>query len=222
MMFGLPPAIALLTAALAGSVGKRLLEGLRPVRPSYRPVERCLAVVLCASALAFLLITLIRYGLLKNSVISDDEHTYAFMGQLFAPGRRYVPSLPPVPPALPRQSVHHLTSGKMYGMYFPGHSAALAIGVAALYAMAWVPDGFGDAQRTSRLRRCAPHLRPPHCPAGLAIAPRLSRTSSFPPRPLLARTPTAAVLLLAFVYSVLRLREHPELPPVVDRSPVSR
>jgi Dolichyl-phosphate-mannose-protein mannosyltransferase len=203
LLFGLP-AIALLTAALAGSAGQRLLDGFdRAGELSSREVS---AAVVCASALTLFLVTVVRYGLLKDAAISDDEHAYAFMGQLFASGRIYVPSLSPaLRPFLDNQFI--VNTGKMYGIYFPGHPAALAIGE-RLHAMAWVPTvsatltvplAFGVARRIFGLR------------AALLTLPLLlvSPYFVFPSATLLAHS-TAAVLLMAFVYSALRLHERPD------------
>ena len=203
LLFGLP-AVALLTAALAGAAGKRLLDGFDRVGElSSREVS---ATVLCASALTFLLITLVRYGLLKDAAISDDEHAYAFMGQLFASGRISVPSLPPaLRPFLDNQFI--INTDKMYGIYFPGHPAALAIGE-RLHAMSWVPTmsatltiplAFGVARRIFGLRTALITL------PLLLISPYFL----FPSATLLAHS-TAAVLLMAFVYAALRLRERPD------------
>jgi Dolichyl-phosphate-mannose-protein mannosyltransferase len=164
------------------------------------------AAVFCASALTSLLVTVVRFGLLKDAPISDDEHAYAFMGQLFASGRIYVPSLPPdLRPFLDNQFI--VNNGKMYGIYFPGHPTALAIGE-RLHAMGWVPTvsatltvplAFGVARRIFGQR------------AALLTLPLLlvSPYFLFPSATLLAHS-TAAVLLMAFVYAVLRLRETPD------------
>ena len=201
-LFGLP-AVGLLTAALAGSVGKRLLDGYeRCAKLSPREIS---AVIVCASALTFLLVTLVRYGFLKGAVISDDEHAYAFMGQLFASGRIYVPSLPPpLRPFLDNQFI--VNDGKMYGIYFPGHPVALAIGE-RLHAMAWVPTvsatltvplAFGIARRIFDLRTALLTL------PLLLVSPYFL----FPSATLLAHS-TAAFLLVAFTYATLRLFETP-------------
>jgi hypothetical protein len=202
-LFGLP-AVALLTAALTGSAGKRLLGAYD--RCTELSLREASSLVVCASALTFLLVTLVRYGLLKDAPISDDEHAYAFMGQLFASGRIYVPSLPtPLRPFLDNQFI--INDGKMYGIYFPGHPAALAIGE-RLNIMSWVPTisaaltvplAFAVARRIFDLRTALTTL------PLLLVSPYFL----FPSATLLAHS-TAAVLLLAFVYSVLRLRETPD------------
>jgi hypothetical protein len=204
LLFGLP-AIALLTAALSESVGPRLLDAFD--RAATLPPREVSAAVLCASALTFLLVTAVRFGLLKDAPISDDEHAYAFMGQLFASGRIYVPSLPPaLRPFLDNQFI--VNNGKMYGIYFPGHPIALAIGE-RLHVLGWVPTvsatltvplAFGVARRIFGQR------------AALLTLPLLlvSPYFLFPSATLLAHS-TAAVLLMAFVYAILRLRETPHL-----------
>ena len=203
LLFGLP-AIALLTAALAGSAGPRLLEAFD--RAAELPARETSAAVVCASALTFLLVTIVRFGFLKDAAISDDEHTYAFMGQLFATGRIYVPSLPPaLRPFLDNQFI--VNDGKMYGIYFPGHPTALAIGE-RLHAMAWVPTvsatltvplAFGVARRIFGQRTALLTL------PLLLVSPYFL----FPSATLLSHS-TAAVMLMAFVYAILRLRETPD------------
>jgi len=203
VLFGLP-AIALLTAALVPTAGERLLGGFDQAA-DLLPRET-LAAVLCASALSFFLITLVRYGILKDVAISDDEHAYAFMGQLFATGRIYVPSLPSeLRSFLDNQFI--INNGKMYGMYFPGHPAALALGE-PLHLMRWIPTvsatltvplAFGVARRLFGLR-----------PALLTMLLLLvSPYFLFPSATLLAHS-TASVLLMTFLYAALRLRETPE------------
>jgi hypothetical protein len=203
LLFGLP-AVALLTAALSPSAGRRLLDGFDAIG-NLAPRDTA-ALVVCASALTFLLVTLVRYGLLKDAAISDDEHAYAFMGQLFATGRIYVPSLPAaLRPFLDNQFI--INDGKMYGIYFPGHPAALAIGE-RLHIMAWVPTvsasltvplAFGVARRIFGLRTAVLTL------PLLLVSPYFV----FPSATLLAHS-TAALLLMAFVYAALRLRERPD------------
>jgi len=60
LLFGLP-AIALLTAALMGSAGPRLLDAFD--RAAELPSRDVNAAVFCASAFTFLLVTLVRFGL---------------------------------------------------------------------------------------------------------------------------------------------------------------
>jgi dolichyl-phosphate-mannose-protein mannosyltransferase len=203
LLFGLP-AVALLTAALAEPVGERLLAAFE--RAGHLAPREVSALVVCASALTLFLVTAVRYGFLKDAAISDDEHAYAFMGQMFASGRIYVPSLPPPLRAfLDNQFI--VNNGKMYGIYFPGHPVALAIGE-RLHAMAWVPTlsatltvplAFGVARRLFGLRTAVLTL------PLLLVSPYFL----FPSATLLAHS-TAAVLLMAFIYSILRLREEPD------------
>ena len=203
LLFGLP-AVLLLTIALAPSVGARLLDGLDAA--GGLPTRDVAASVSCTAALTFLLVTLVRFGLLKDAAISDDEHTYAFMGQLFASGRVYVPSLPPeLRPFLDNQFI--INNGKMYGMYFPGHPVALALGE-RLHLMAWIPTlsatltvalAFAVSRRIFGLRTAMLTL------PLLLVSPFFLFSSAT----LLAHS-TAAVLLMAFLYCVLRVKERPE------------
>jgi hypothetical protein len=123
VLFAIPAAI-LLTAVFASSVGPRLITAFDGA--AALPRREVTSLVVCASsALTFLLVTLVRFGILKDAVVSDDEHSYAFMAQLFASGRVYVPSLPPaLRPFLDNHFI--VNDGKMYGIFFPGHPAALA------------------------------------------------------------------------------------------------
>lgn len=203
LLFGLP-AVVLLTSALSGTAGRRLLDGFDAANDL--PARDVTAMVACAAALTFLLVTLVRFGLLKDAAISDDEHAYAFMGQLFATGRIYVPSLPPpLRSFLDNQFI--INNGKMYGIYFPGHPAALAIGE-RLHLMHWIPTlsatltvplAFGVARRLFGLRTALLTV------LLLLVSPYFL----FPSATLLAHS-TAAVLLMTFLYAVLRLRETPE------------
>jgi hypothetical protein len=203
LLFGLP-AILLLTAAVAPSLGPRLLE--RFDAAGALPRRDIAASVTCAAALTFLLVTLVRFALLKNAAISDDEHAYAFMGQLFASGRVYVASLPPaLRPFLDNQFI--VNDGKMYGIYFPGHPAALALGE-RLHLMAWIPAlsatltvalAFAVSRRIFGLRTAVLTL------PLLLVSPYFL----FPSATLLAHS-TAAALLMAFLYCILRVKERPE------------
>ena len=203
LLFGLP-AVLLLTAALTPWVGPRLLDALDAAGDL--PPRDVAASVTCAAALSFLLVTLVRFLLLKDAAISDDEHTYAFMGQLFASGRVYVPSLPPaLRPFLDNQFI--VNNGKMYGIYFPGHPTALALGE-LLHVMAWIPTlsatltvplAFAVSRRIFGLRTALLTL------PLLLVSPYFL----FPSATLLAHS-TAAVLLMAFLYCILRVKERPE------------
>jgi dolichyl-phosphate-mannose-protein mannosyltransferase len=203
LLFGLP-AILLLTAAVAPSLGPRLLE--RFDAAGALPSRDVAASVTCAAALTFLLVTLVRFALLKDAAISDDEHAYAFMGQLFASGRVYVPSLPPaLRPFLDNQFI--INNGKMYGIYFPGHPAALALGE-LLQVMAWIPTlsatltvplAFAISRRIFGPRTALLTL------PLLLVSPYFL----FPSATLLAHS-TAAVLQMAFLYCILRVKERPE------------
>src|SRR4029450_6947819 len=112
-------------------------------------------------------------------------------------------SLPPaLRPFLDNQFI--VNTGKMYGMYFPGHPAALAMGE-RLHLMQWIPTvsaaltvplAFGVARRLFGLRSALLTL------LLLVVSPYFL----FPSATLLAHS-TAAVLLMTFLYAALRLRE---------------
>jgi hypothetical protein len=203
LLFGLP-AIVLLTGALSGAPGRRLLDGFDAA--GHLPARDAAALVVCGSALTFLLVTVVRFGFLKDAAISDDEHAYAFMGQLFASGRVYVPSLsPPLRSFLDNQFI--INNGKMYGIYFPGHPTALAIGE-IFHGMRWIPTvsatltvplAFAVARRLFGLRAAILTV------LLLLVSPYFL----FPSATILAHS-TAAVLLMTFLYAALRLREAPD------------
>ena len=203
LLFGIPAAI-LLTAAFAPWAGPRLIAAFDGA--ATLPRRDCTAVVACASALTFLLVTLVRFGILKDAAVSDDEHAYAFMAQLFASGRIYVPSLPPdLRPFLDNQFI--VNTGKMYGIYFPGHPAALAIGQ-LVGAMAWIPTlaatftvpfAFGVARRIFGQQTALLTL------PLLLVSPYFL----FPSATTLSHS-TAAFLLMTFVYAALRVHERPD------------
>ena len=203
VLFGIP-AIILLTAAFAPWMGPRLITAFDEA--AVLPSREITAVVACASALTFLLVTAVRFGLLKDAAVSDDEHAYAFMAKLFASGRLYVPSLPPdLRPFLDNQFI--INTGKTYGIYFPGHPAALAIGQ-LFGAMSWIPTlsatftvpfAFGVARRIFGQRTALLAL------PLLLVSPYFL----FPSATTLAHS-TAALLLMSFVYAVLRVHERPD------------
>ncbi len=203
LLFGIAAAV-LLTAAFAPSVGPRLLAAVDQAADlSKREVT---ALVFCASALTFLLVTVVRYLILKDAAVSDDEHAYAFMAQLFASGRISVPSLAPtLRPFLDNQFI--VNTGKMYGIYFPGHPAALAVGQ-LFGAMSWIPTlaatftvplAFGVARRIFGQRTALLAL------PLLLVSPYFL----FPSATTLAHS-TAAFLLMTFLYAALRAHERPD------------
>jgi dolichyl-phosphate-mannose-protein mannosyltransferase len=161
---------------------------------------------LAGSALVFGLVTVARYWLFLDTAITDDENVYVFMARTFASGRVYLPSMPEV--VRPFFDNHFVVNdGKWYGIYFPGHPAALALGE-RFHAMRWVPAlsatatvalAFAVGRRVFGQRTALLAL------PLLALSPFFILSSAT----LLAHS-TAGVLLLAFVYAALRVLERPE------------
>lgn len=202
LLFGIPAAV-FLTAAMSAVAGQKLLEAIGRL-DSWTDREVS-ATVGCASALIFLLITAARLVVLKDAVISDDENAYVFMAQLFASGKIYVPSPPEaIRPFLENQFI--INNGKTYGIYFPGHPAALAIGewfgalhwVTTVAGTLTVPLAFGISRRLFGRQ------------VALLTLPMLlaSPYFIFSSATLLAHS-TVALLLMAFVYGALRAHENP-------------
>jgi len=202
VLFGLP-AVIFFSMALGLLAGSRLLNAIQ--RLDSLESREIHAIVGCAAALAFLLVTAARILLLRNAVISDDENAYVFMAQLFASGRIYLPSPPEaLRPFFDNQFL--IDDGKLYGIYFPGHPAVLAIGeflgglhwVTTVSASLTIPLAFGVARRVFGQRTALVAL-----PMFL-VSPYFIFSSAT----LLAHS-TAAVLLTAFVYASLRAHERP-------------
>jgi hypothetical protein len=121
LLLGLPSAF-LLTVALTGWVGDRftaVFERLTTVSPG--------RTRLCAGLVALVvgaLVVLARYGVLRNTAITDDENVYDFMARLWVSGRLYAPSLPlAVRAFFDNQFV--VNDGRWYGIYPPGHPFVL-------------------------------------------------------------------------------------------------
>lgn len=164
-----------------------------------------LAVVGASGAVTFGAVTLARYGLLRNTAMTDDENAYVFMARVFASGRLYLPSMP--------ADIRHffdnqfiINDGRWYGMYFPGHPLVLALGavvgaerwVPSLVAVATVGMAFVVARRIFGARAAA-------------IAAILFPATVYfvlPTATLLAHS-TAALALLIFVYGAVRVGEDP-------------
>ncbi len=196
--------VILLGAALDLAAGRRLTAGFdRLASLSSRATWAAAAVV---SVLVFALVTTARYRLLGDTAITDDENVYAFMARTFATGRLYLPSLPE--PVRPFFDGHFLVNdGKWYGIYFPGHPALLALAERA-HLMRWVPAtsaaltvplAFAVGRRVFGQR------------AALLALPLLILSPFFilSSATLLAHS-TAGLLLMAFVYAVLRVLERPD------------
>lgn len=68
----------------------------------------------------------IRFGVLQNMPVTDDEHVYQFQAKLLASGRLYADSPPPiVRPFFNNQFI--VNNGRWHGTYFAGHPAVLAL-----------------------------------------------------------------------------------------------
>lgn len=170
--------------------------------------SRATRVVVAASAGAtFAAITLVRYGLLRNTAITDDENAYVFMARIFASGRLYLPSMPAeIRPFFDNQFI--VNDGKWYGIYFPGHPLVLALG-ALIEAERWIPSfvtvltvlmGFLVSHRIFGAR--AATISTLLFPVTVYLV--------FPSATLLAHS-TAALALLTFVYAAVRIDGSPEL-----------
>jgi hypothetical protein len=203
LLFG-STAVILLASAFDLGAGRRLTAGFDHLASlSSRSAWTATAV---AAALVFGLVTAARYGLFGDTAITDDENVYAFMARTFASGRVYLPSMPePVRPFFDNHFV--INDGKWYGMYFPGHPAALALGelfhlmgwVPAVSAALTVPLTFAVGRRAFGQRVALLSL------PLLLLSPFFILSSAT----LLAHS-TAGLLLMAFVYAVLRVIERPE------------
>jgi Dolichyl-phosphate-mannose-protein mannosyltransferase len=203
LLFG-TVAVILLGAAVDLAGGRRLTAGFdRLASLSSGATWEPTAVV---SVLVFLLVTAARYELFGDTAITDDENVYAFMARMFATGRVYLPSLPE--PVRPFFDGHFLiNNGKWYGIYFPGHPALLALGELA-HVMRWVPAmcaaltvplAFAVGRRVFGQRAALLAL------PLLVLSPFFILSSAT----LLAHS-TAGLLLMVFVYAVLRVLEGPE------------
>jgi len=170
--------------------------------------RRATVVAVTASAGAtFVAITLVRFGLLRNTAITDDENAYVFMARVFASGRLYLPSMPPeIRPFFDNQFI--INDGKWYGIYFPGHPLTLALG-ALVGAEQWIPSlaavltvalGFLVGRRIVGARAAT---------LSVLLFP-VTVYFVFPSATLLAHS-TAALALLLFVYAAIRIEGSPEV-----------
>jgi 4-amino-4-deoxy-L-arabinose transferase-like glycosyltransferase len=202
-MFG-SLAVVLVALALSIGLGHRLnatFDRLATIRSRLAWVH-----AIGASLVVFGLVTAARYFLFGDTAITDDENVYAFMARTFASGHVYLPSLPePVRPFFDNQFV--VNNGKWYGIYFPGHPIALALGE-RLHVMHWIPAcsaaltvlvGFAVGRRVFGQRAALLAL------ALVLFSPFFILSSAT----LLAHS-TAGLLLAAFVYATLRVLERPE------------
>ncbi|HSB42194.1 MAG TPA: glycosyltransferase family 39 protein, partial [Methylomirabilota bacterium] len=203
LLFGTGAAI-LLALGFDLALGRRLIAGFDALAGlSSRSAWTITAV---GSLAVFALVTVARYGLLGDTAITDDENVYTFMARTFASGRLYLPSMPE--PVRPFFDNHFLINdGKWYGIYFPGHPAALALGE-RVHLMHWVPAV--SATLTAALA-FAVGRRVFGQRAALLALPLLVLSPFFvlSSATLLAHS-TAAALLMTFVYAALRVLERPD------------
>jgi hypothetical protein len=202
LLLGLPCAL-LLTLALAPAVGARLVAGFDRLATLDPGTARRVAwgVALLVGAL----VVGARYGLLRNTAITDDENVYDFMARLFASGRLYAPSPPPAVRAFfDNQFV--VNDGRWYGIYAPGHPLVLALGqwlgairwTTTIEAVLTVPLAWGLARRIFGGRTALLAL------GLLALSPFYLLVSAT----MLAH-PTSTLALTAFAYASVRVAAAP-------------
>ena len=215
--WGLPEVAFLLHYLLFGSAAVGCLawalslgtgDGLVKVFDRLGVLSRRATIIMVgvSAGAAFAAVTLVRYGLLRDTAITDDENVYVFMARVFASGRLYLPSMPAeIRPFFDNQFI--INDGKWYGIYFPGHPLVLALGALA-GAEQWIPSlvtvltvvmGFLVARRIFGGRAAA-------------IAVLLFPVTVYivlPSATLLAHS-TAALALLTFVYGAIRIGDAPE------------
>jgi hypothetical protein len=214
--WGLPEVAFLLHYLLFGSIAAGCLawavsvsvgDGLSRTFDRLGTLSRhvTLALVGASAVVTFGAVTLARYGLLRDTAMTDDENAYAFMARVFASGRLYLPSMPAdIRPFFDNQFI--INDGKWYGMYFPGHPLVLALG-ALFGAERWVPSlvvaatvamAFVVARRIFGTR--AAMIAVLLFPVTLYLV--------LPSASLLAHS-TAALALLIFVYGAVRIGADP-------------
>jgi hypothetical protein len=81
---------------------------------------------LLLSLIALALTAMIRFGVLQNMPMTDDEHVYQFQAKLLASGRLYADS-PPPPVRAFFDNQFIVNNGRWHGTYFIGHPAVLAL-----------------------------------------------------------------------------------------------
>ena len=197
-------AMACLARALSLGVGDSLARGFDRLGTLARS-ER--AALVCASAsVTFGAITLVRYGLLRNTPITDDENAYEFMARVFASGKLYLASLPAeIRPFFDNQFI--VNDGKWYGMYFPGHPLILALG-ARVGAEHWVPSVV-TAMSVLMGYLVGRRIFGPRTAAISALLFPVCIYLVLPSATLLSHS-TAALTLLVFVYAAIRIEECPD------------
>jgi hypothetical protein len=215
--WGLPEVAFLLHYLLFGSVAVGCLAwavslsvggGFARIFDRLGALSRKATIIMvgASAAATFAAVTLVRYGLLRDTAITDDENAYLFMARVFASGRLYLPSMPvEIRPFFDNQFI--INDGKWYGIYFPGHPLVLALG-AVVGAERWIPSlvtvlsvvmGFLVARRIFGARAAALS----------ALLFPVTAYLVFPSATLLAHS-TAALALLTFVYGATRIGDAPE------------
>lgn len=203
LLFG-SVAVACLACAVSLSVG----DGFARMFDRLGTLSRraTISMVGVSAATTFAAVTLVRYGLLRDTAITDDENAYVFMARVFASGRLYLPSMPAeIRSFFDNQFI--INDGKWYGIYFPGHPLVLALG-AVVGAERWIPSlvtvlsvviGFLVARR----------IFGPRAATLSALLFPVTVYMVFPSATLLAHS-TAALALLTFVYGATRIGDAPE------------
>ncbi len=203
LLFG-SAAVGCLAWALSLSVG----DGFARIFDQLEALSRRATIIMvgASAGATFVAVTLVRYGLLRDTAITDDENAYVFMARVFASGRLYLPSMPAeIRPFFDNQFI--INDGKWYGIYFPGHPLVLALG-ALVGAERWIPSlvtaltvvmGFLVARRIFGARAAALS----------ALLFPVTVYMVLPSATLLAHS-TAALALLTFVYGAIRIGGAPE------------
>jgi hypothetical protein len=202
LLLGVPCA-ALLTAALAGWLGPRLIEAFERLGAVSGKTAQAAAGVF--ALLIGAVVALARYGLLRNTAITDDENVYDFMARMWVAGHLSVPSPPPAVRAF-FENQFIVNNGRWYGIYAPGHPLALTLGqwigairwVTTVEALLTVLLGWALATRLFGRRAGLLAL------GLLAVSPFFLLVSAT----MLAHA-TAALALAAFMYAAVRASEAP-------------
>ena len=124
VLLGLPCA-GLLTGVLATWSGHRLAAQFERLLAVPRPTARRAAGLI--ALLIGALIVLARYGLLRDTAITDDENVYDFMARVWASGH-FSAASPPPPARAFFDNQFIVNDGRWYGIYAPGHVLALTLG----------------------------------------------------------------------------------------------
>lgn len=215
--WGLPEVAFLLHYLLFGSVAAGCFawaaslcagDGLSTTFDRLEALSRraTLTIVGASVGATFAAVTLARYGLLRNTAITDDENAYVFMARIFASGRLYLESMPAeVRPFFDNQFI--INDGKWYGIYFPGHPLVLALG-ALVGAERWIPAVVAVLTVLMGVL-VAQRIFGPRTAMIAAILFPVTVYLVLPSATLLAHS-TAALALLFFVYGAVRIGEAPE------------